>query len=85
LKIWITPFASVAMLEKLALLKIARCRAPAFSSASSARKSGAPAPASAAAGLCCECGSLGALRLDDRIDASESLVLQSVPYRPAVL
>src|SRR6476619_5357346 len=32
----ITPFASVAMLEKLALLKIARCRAPALSSASSA-------------------------------------------------
>jgi hypothetical protein len=27
LKIWITPFASVAMLEKLALLKIARCSA----------------------------------------------------------
>src|SRR5437016_4118213 len=31
-----TPFASVAMLEKLALLKIAFCRAPAFSSTSSA-------------------------------------------------
>ena len=31
-----TPFASVAMLEKLALLKIALCRAPALSSASSA-------------------------------------------------
>ena len=31
-----TPFASVAMLEKLALLKIALCRAPAFSSVSSA-------------------------------------------------
>jgi hypothetical protein len=30
-----TPFASVAMLEKLALLKIARCRAPALSSVSS--------------------------------------------------
>jgi hypothetical protein len=28
LKIWITPFASVAMLEKLALLKIALCNAP---------------------------------------------------------
>src|SRR5258706_10593039 len=36
LKIWMTPFASVAMLEKLALLKIARCRAPALSSVSSA-------------------------------------------------
>src|SRR5258706_10861267 len=36
LKIWITPLASVAMLEKLALLKMARCRAPAFSTASSA-------------------------------------------------
>ena len=32
-----TPFASVAMLEKLALLKIALCNAPALSSASSAR------------------------------------------------
>src|SRR4029450_4270556 len=31
-----TPFESVAMLEKLALLKIARCRAPAFRSTSSA-------------------------------------------------
>jgi hypothetical protein len=36
LKIWMTPFASVAILEKLALLKIARCRAPALSSVSSA-------------------------------------------------
>ena len=26
LKIWMTPFASVAMLEKLALLKMARCK-----------------------------------------------------------
>src|SRR6202035_1929203 len=34
-----TPFASVAMLEKLALLKIAFCKAPAFSSASSRRTS----------------------------------------------
>src|SRR5450759_4986666 len=32
-----TPFASVAMLEKLALLKIALCRAPALSSASACR------------------------------------------------
>src|SRR5450759_3286800 len=31
-----TPLASVAMLEKLALLKIARCRAPALGSVSSA-------------------------------------------------
>jgi len=36
LNIWMTPFASVAMLEKFALLKIAFCSAPAFSSASSA-------------------------------------------------
>ena len=36
LKIWITPLASVAMLEKFALLKIALCNAPALSSASSA-------------------------------------------------
>jgi hypothetical protein len=32
-----TPFASVAMLEKLALLKIALCNAPAFSRASECR------------------------------------------------
>jgi len=31
-----TPFAFVAMLEKLALLKIAFCKAPAFNNASSA-------------------------------------------------
>jgi hypothetical protein len=30
LKIWITPLASVAMLEKLALLRIALCSAPAL-------------------------------------------------------
>ena len=30
LKIWITPLVSVAMLEKLALLKMAACRAPVF-------------------------------------------------------
>src|SRR5882724_5316305 len=34
LKIWMTPLASVAMLEKLALLKIALCRAPVLSRAS---------------------------------------------------
>src|SRR5712672_1053052 len=39
LKIWMTPFASVAMLEKLALLKIALCRAPAVSRASCRRPS----------------------------------------------
>src|ERR1043166_4516999 len=33
LKIWMTPLASVAMLEKLALLKIALCSAPVLSSA----------------------------------------------------
>ena len=37
LKIWITPLASVAMLEKLTLLKIALCSAPALARASSAR------------------------------------------------
>jgi hypothetical protein len=37
LKIWITPLASVAMLEKLALLKMASCSAPARNNASSAR------------------------------------------------
>jgi hypothetical protein len=35
LKIWMTPLASVAMLEKLALLKIAACRALAGSKAAS--------------------------------------------------
>src|SRR6202022_724250 len=34
LKIWMTPWASVAMLEKLALLKIALCNAPVVSRAS---------------------------------------------------
>src|ERR1700675_517750 len=34
LKIWMTPFASVAIIEKLALLKIAFCKAPVFSRAS---------------------------------------------------
>src|SRR3989338_4916155 len=34
LKIWITPFSSVAMLEKLTLLKMAFCRATVLSSAS---------------------------------------------------
>src|SRR4030066_893628 len=33
LKIWITPFSSVAMLEKLALLRIAFCSAPVLSKA----------------------------------------------------
>jgi len=36
LKIWMTPLASVAMLDKLALLKMALCSAPALRSASSA-------------------------------------------------
>jgi hypothetical protein len=36
LKIWITPLASVAMLEKLALLKIALCSAPILTLDSSA-------------------------------------------------
>src|SRR3954462_7852507 len=39
LKIWMTPFASVAILEKLALLKIAFCKAPAVSRASCRRPS----------------------------------------------
>src|SRR5580658_116773 len=34
LKIWMTPLASVAMLEKLALLKIASCKAPVLSNVS---------------------------------------------------
>ena len=42
LKIWITPLASVAMLEKLALLKIAFCRAPVLSKASWRRLSVMP-------------------------------------------
>src|SRR2546423_330867 len=39
LKIWMTPLASVAILEKLALLKIALCSAPAVSRASVGRTS----------------------------------------------
>src|SRR5664279_245295 len=42
LKIWITPLASVAMLEKLALLKFALCKAPVFSRASWRRTSVIP-------------------------------------------
>src|ERR1700724_3375863 len=34
LKSWMTPFASVAILEKLALLKIARCKGRVFNRAS---------------------------------------------------
>jgi hypothetical protein len=37
--IWMTPLASVAKLEKFALLKIARCRAPVVSNASASRTS----------------------------------------------
>src|ERR1700690_90962 len=47
LKIWITPFASVAMLEKLALLKIAFCRAPVLSRVSWRRTSVMPSAVSA--------------------------------------
>src|ERR1035437_3009115 len=39
LNIWMSPFSSVAILEKLALLKIAFCKAPVFSRASSRRTS----------------------------------------------
>src|ERR1043165_7665095 len=54
LKIWITPFASVAMLEKFALLKIALWSAPVLSRASRRRTSVRPgavaAPLSGMAG-----------------------------------
>src|SRR5450756_2243038 len=50
LKIWMTPFASVAILEKLALLKIAFCKAPVLSKASWRRTSVMPS-ALPAAGL----------------------------------
>ncbi len=39
LKIWMTPFSSVAMLEKLALLKMAFCKAPVLSTAALRRTS----------------------------------------------
>ncbi|MFZ4688612.1 MAG: hypothetical protein ACOYLS_05195 [Polymorphobacter sp.] len=42
LKIWMTPLASVAMLEKLALLKIALCSASALTIASSVCPAGEP-------------------------------------------
>ena len=48
LKIWMTPLASVAMLEKLALLKIALCSAPVVRSASAWRTSLIAAEVSAA-------------------------------------
>jgi len=48
LKIWMTPFASVAILEKLALLKIALCKAPVLSKASWRRTSVMPAAVPAA-------------------------------------
>jgi hypothetical protein len=50
LKIWMTPFASVAMLEKLALLKIALCRAPVRTRASALGTSTAALSAPAGAG-----------------------------------
>src|SRR5208337_1556528 len=50
LKICITPFASVAILEKLALLKIALCKAPVFSKVSWRRTSVMPS-AEPSAGL----------------------------------
>src|SRR5258705_8971844 len=46
LKIWMTPLASVAMLEKLALLKIALWRAPVWSRASARRTSSSTSAAS---------------------------------------
>src|SRR6266581_3907032 len=51
LKIWMTPFASVAMLEKLALLKIALCRAPVLSRASVFPRSGSGPPRDAGNGV----------------------------------
>src|SRR5258706_12547469 len=42
LKSWMTPFSSVAMLEKLALLRIALCSAPVLSRAASRRTSVTP-------------------------------------------
>src|SRR5580765_190949 len=50
LKIWMTPLASVAMLEKLALLKIALCKAPVLSRASVLPKSGSVPPREAGVG-----------------------------------
>jgi hypothetical protein len=49
LKIWMTPWASVAMLEKLALLKIALCNAPVLSR-DSWRSSSLKLPSFSAAG-----------------------------------
>src|ERR1019366_2872971 len=51
LKIWMTPFSSVAILEKLALLKIAFCKAPAFSRASLRWTSMTTSSVPAAAGM----------------------------------
>src|SRR5665213_1488110 len=57
-----TPFASVAMLEKLALLKIALCRAPALSSASSVcLRTALPGPPVGPAGVFVPCSCLAML------------------------
>src|SRR5688572_30044229 len=50
LKIWMTPLASVAMLEKLALLKIALCKAPVLNSASGGRAAFRPGSVTGAGG-----------------------------------
>src|SRR5688500_5982880 len=53
LKIWMTPFASVAMLEKLALLKIALCNAPLVRRASASRTSTGTVALRSVIGPCC--------------------------------
>src|SRR6185295_6999652 len=66
LKIWMTPVASVAMLEKLALLKIALCKAPVFRRACAWRTSRVTSTASAAlSGVVAMSLSGGEMTLDD--------------------
>src|SRR5450631_4461684 len=80
LKIWMTPLASVAMLEKLALLKIALCRAPVSSRASWRRiQSTSPAlPGSASMGA----GSLMTLGMAFFHPFSDGRRVQLEGYRP---
>src|SRR5688572_13935028 len=72
LKIWITPFSSVAMLEKLALFRIAFCRAPVLSTTSLRRTSVMTAPATESASIIAFCSINCFLR-----DVSAEVMLQT--------
>ena len=58
LKIWITPCVSVAMLEKLALLKMARCSASALTIDSSVLPAALPKAGEGVFSASASCGEL---------------------------